>query len=90
MIVLKKGYMYPPTQQKLLDDTKSVATKLNKLNDFMRTEEFFNLSREYKDLLYEQQRVMSQYVQILGKRLEMHFSKEILKDELSNIWNGDF
>ena len=43
---------------------------LNKLNLFMATDEFPSLPREDKDLLYSQQRVMSKYVQILGKRLE--------------------
>jgi len=48
-----------------------IAGKLNKLNLFMVTENFVALDRENKDLLYEQQRTMSKYVQILGKRLEL-------------------
>lgn len=36
----------------------------------MASDAFAKLPREDKDLLYSQQRVMSKYVQILGKRLE--------------------
>jgi hypothetical protein len=55
---------------RLLTETREVATRLNKLNTFMATDAFPLLPREDKDLLYSQQRVMSEYVQILGKRLE--------------------
>ena len=54
---------------RLLDETKETAGRLNKLNVFMASDIFPNLDREDKDLLYSQQRVMSKYVQILGKRL---------------------
>jgi hypothetical protein len=55
---------------RLLTETQETAERLNKLNTFMATEHFPKLPREDKDLLYSQQRVMSEYVQILGKRLE--------------------
>jgi hypothetical protein len=55
---------------RLLAETQETATRLNKLNEFMASEHFPKLPREDKDLLYSQQRVMSEYVQILGKRLE--------------------
>jgi hypothetical protein len=55
---------------RLLAETQETADRLNKLNAFMATDMFPKLPREDKDLLYEQQRVMSKYVQILGKRLE--------------------
>lgn len=60
------------TEQKarLLAETQETAGRLNKLNSFMASEHFPKLPREDKDLLYSQQRVMSKYVQILGKRLE--------------------
>ena len=60
------------TEQKarLLAETQETAGRLNKLNSFMGSEHFPKLPREDKDLLYSQQRVMSKYVQILGKRLE--------------------
>lgn len=55
---------------RLLTETQETAARLNKLNAFMATDAFPSLPREDKDLLYSQQRVMSKYVQILGKRLE--------------------
>lgn len=55
---------------RLLEETQEVAGRLNKLNAFMATDAFPKLPREDKDLLYSQQRVMSRYVQILGKRIE--------------------
>lgn len=55
---------------RLLAETQETAARLNKLNAFMATDAFPKLPREDKDLLYSQQRVMSEYVQILGKRLE--------------------
>lgn len=55
---------------RLLVETQETAARLNKLNTFMATDAFPKLPREDKDLLYSQQRAMSEYVQILGKRLE--------------------
>lgn len=57
-------------KQRLLAETRETAERLNKLNAFMATDAFPKLYREDKDLMYTQQRVMSEYVQILGKRLE--------------------
>lgn len=57
-------------QKALLTETQETAERLNKLNAFMATDAFPKLEREDKDLLYSQQRVMSKYVQILGKRLQ--------------------
>ena len=55
---------------RLLAETQETAARLNKLNAFMASDAFPKLPRVDKDLLYQQQRVMSEYVQILGKRLE--------------------
>lgn len=55
---------------RVLAETRETAERLNKLNSFMATDAFPKLERIDKDLLYSQQRVMSKYVQILGKRLE--------------------
>ncbi len=55
---------------RLLAETQETAARLNKLNTFMADPAFPKLPRKDKDLLYSQQRVMSKYVQILGKRLE--------------------
>lgn len=67
-------------KQRLLEETQEEADKLNKLNKFMSTEKFANLSREEKDLLYEQQRIMSSFVQVLGKRLEIYGIKYTHKE----------
>ena len=62
--------MNPDQKARLLAETQETAARLNKLNAFMATDAFPSLERIDKDLLYSQQRVMSEYVQILGKRLE--------------------
>lgn len=62
--------MQEAQRSRLLVETQETATRLNKLNAFMAGDVFPTLPREDKDLLYSQQRVMSEYVQILGKRLE--------------------
>jgi hypothetical protein len=54
----------------LLTETQEAAARLNNLNLFMAGPAFPKLPREDKDLFYSQQRAMSKYVQILGKRLE--------------------
>lgn len=56
--------------ERLLTETRETADRLNKLNKFLGGDVFPKLPREDKDLLYSQQRAMSKYVQILGKRLE--------------------
>ena len=67
--------------ERLEEEAKDLAIKINGLNSFMATQGFVDLDRENKDLLYEQQRVMSVYLQILGKRIEISGSKfEFKKD----------
>ena len=56
---------------RLLIEAQELATKTNALNDFMRTQSFVNLDRQNKDLLYIQSRLMNEYLQILGQRLEI-------------------
>jgi len=62
--------MNPEQKIRLLTEAQEVAERLNKLNTFLASDAFPKLPREDKDLLYSQQRSMSKYVQILGKRLE--------------------
>ncbi len=57
-------------KSRLIAEAQETAERLNLLNGFMAGDIFPTLPREEKDLLYEQQRVMSEYVQILGKRIE--------------------
>ncbi|MGK0446564.1 MAG: hypothetical protein ACJA2M_000333 [Polaribacter sp.] len=56
---------------RLLNQTRELATKTNSLNDFMRTKNFVDLDRVNKDLLYTQSRLMNEYLQVLGQRLEL-------------------
>ena len=56
---------------KLLVEAQELATKTNALNDFMRTQGFVDLDRQNKDLLYTQSRLMNEYLQVLGQRLEI-------------------
>ena len=56
---------------RLLNEARELATKTNALNDFMRTTDFVDLDRENKDLLYKQSRLMNEYLQILGQRIEL-------------------
>lgn len=59
-------------QKRLKNETLELADKVNKLHDFMKTKKFYNLSREEKDLLYEQESAMMIYLKILGKRCEYY------------------
>lgn len=55
----------------LMQECKDLVEKANKLHAFKGTEEFYKLPREHKDLLYKQSRLMDEYIQILGKRMEL-------------------
>ena len=61
-----------PQQQteNLLKEAQQTAARLNELNSCMASDVFPTIPRVDKDLLYSQQRVMSEYLQILGKRIE--------------------
>lgn len=67
-------------KDRLLNEAQELATKTNALNDFMRTQQFVDLDRENKDLLYQQSRLMNEYLQVLGKRLEILGSKFTFKN----------
>lgn len=56
---------------RLLIEAQELAIKTNALNDFMRTQAFIDLDRQNKDLLYKQSRLMNEYLQVLGQRLEI-------------------
>ena len=56
---------------RLLIEAQELAVKTNVLNDFMRTQAFVDLDRQNKDLLYKQSRLMNEYLQVLGQRLEI-------------------
>jgi hypothetical protein len=59
-------------KERLKDETIELATKYNKLQDYMRTNAFYELDRQNKDLLYEQAHAMLTYLQILGIRCEIN------------------
>ena len=67
--------------ERLLTETQELATKASALNDFMRTQNFIDLDRENKDLLYKQSRLMNEYLQVLGQRIELLGSKFSFKNE---------
>lgn len=56
---------------RLLIEAQELATKTNALNNFMRTQKFVDLDRQNKDLLYKQSRLMNEYLQVLGQRIEL-------------------
>jgi hypothetical protein len=68
---LKQIKMESSFYDRLLIEAQELATKTNALNDFMRTQAFVDLDRQNKDLLYKQSRLMNEYLQILGQRLEI-------------------
>lgn len=62
----------PEFQKRILEEAQELAERLNKLNAFMASTAFIALTREEKDLLYEQSRTMNHYLQILGQRLDYY------------------
>ena len=67
----KTNIMENSFYDRLLIEAQELATKTNALNDFMRTQAFVDLDRQNKDLLYTQSRLMNEYLQVLGQRLEL-------------------
>ena len=59
-----------PYQQRLLEETREEANKLHKLNMFMHGDIFPTLPRRKKELMYRQSRIMNEFVEVLGLRLE--------------------
>lgn len=56
---------------RMVNQAKQLADKLHKLQDFMRTEKFYELPREKKRYMYKQSNIMLQYLEVLGERLEL-------------------
>lgn len=67
-------------QQTLKTETQELAAKTNKLQDYMRTEQFYLLTRNEKDLLYMQLHAMLTYLEVLGKRCEYYGIKLDIKE----------
>ena len=70
---------------RLLIEEQELATKTNALNEFMRTQKFVDLDRQNKDLLYKQSRIMSEYLQILGQRIELSEYLQILGQRIESL-----
>lgn len=58
-------------KDRLKQETKDLVEKHNKLHEFMGTKEFYRLSRKKKKLLYKQFRIMNEYIEVLGERMEL-------------------
>ena len=56
----------------LYHHTKAMISNLHKVQDYMRTVEFYNLQDDEKSLLYDEQRARLDLVQVLGKRCKLH------------------
>lgn len=67
-------------RQRLKDETQKLAIKTNKLQDYMRTEQYYRLTRNEKDLLYMQLHAMLTYLEVLGKRCEYYGIKLDIKE----------
>lgn len=59
-------------KERLKQETLELMKKTNKLNDYMRTEPFYHLSRKNKELLYRQYHAMLDYLEVLGERCEIY------------------
>ena len=56
-------------QQRVIDEKNALDEKLIKLSAFVRTDEFYALDTEDRQLLRRQREVMLQYSDILGDRI---------------------
>lgn len=56
---------------KLQLECKSLISKHTNLKMFMDSKEFYELDRAHKDLLYKQFILMTEYIQVLGQRMEL-------------------
>lgn len=59
---------YPEFQQRMIGELAQLNIKLGALNKFTKTDQFLKLSFDDRDLLQEQCRVMSRYLDVLTKR----------------------
>lgn len=53
---------------RLKHETEDLAVRYNKLQDFMKTGDFYSLDKVQMDLLYDQDKAMLKYLQILRIR----------------------
>ena len=60
-----------PHVKRVLDERDELAKKCDALLVFLGGDLFLSLSKEKKELMYEQYAVMRDYLTILGKRLAL-------------------
>jgi len=58
--------------ERLQEEQKELDTKLSKLTEFLETPAFKNLSPQNRELLFNQEVVMSEYSDILANRIELN------------------
>lgn len=58
-----------PHEQRIIDEKNALDEKLIKLSSFVRTEAFYALRTEDRQLLRRQREVMLEYSDILGDRI---------------------
>lgn len=63
--------MNPPVKQRVMEERSELNARLGKLNSFMGTAPFYNLSMEMRELLEKQRAVMQQYRDLLDSRLKL-------------------
>ena len=68
---------------RLIKERDELDDKINKLHDFLFSQNFYVLDKEQKILLHEQYKVMRQYLNILNCRIDLLLTKED-KIELEN------
>jgi len=61
--------------ERLKEEEKELANKAIKLQEFMSTDTFIELSDGNQYLLEKQLEVMTEYVNILGTRIELNINK---------------
>jgi hypothetical protein len=57
-------------QSRLLNEKTELAARLDKLNDFLKSPNADTVGEEHLDLLYRQQQIMQDYLNILVKRIQ--------------------
>jgi hypothetical protein len=62
-----------PFQQRVVEESRELRYKLDKLNTFVETEMFNQLPVDEKDRMQRQRSLMDQYADVLDERI-LHFS----------------
>ena len=60
-----------PFIERIIDERKELVERKDKLNEFIYSQKFMELDTKMKTLIRSQLKVMNQYINILGWRLEL-------------------